>query len=138
MRYTYPVLVIEDELGGYCTYLNDFDQVTQGDNIAEAIEMGADLLEIMLDDYLQLDKPLPKPTYPTEHEGLLVAISVDVNTERGLLTADGRDRARRERRARAADGVLGPAGLQEDRPRQLRLPVEHPRAPGQPTEARPP
>ena len=56
MRYTYPVLVIEDELGGYCTYLNDFDQVTQGDNIAEAIEMGADLLEIMLDDYLQLDK----------------------------------------------------------------------------------
>ena len=65
MRYTYPVLVIEDELGGYCTYLNDFDQVTQGDNI---------------------DKPLPKPTYPTEHEGLLVAISVDVNTERGLLT----------------------------------------------------
>lgn len=86
MRYTYPVLVIEDELGGYCTYLNDFDQVTQGDNIAEAIEMGADLLEIMLDDYLQLDKPLPKPTYPTEHEGLLVAISVDVNTERGLLT----------------------------------------------------
>ena len=37
-------------------------------------------------DYLQLDKPLPKPTYPTEHEGLLVAISVDVNTERGLLT----------------------------------------------------
>ena len=86
MRYTYPVLVIEDELGGYCTYLNDFDQVTEGEDIAEAIEMGADALWLMIDDYLQLDKPLPKPTYPEEHEGLLVAISVDVDTERGLLT----------------------------------------------------
>ena len=86
MRYTYPVLVIEDELGGYCTYLNDFDQVTEGEDIAEAIEMGADALWLMIDDYLQLDKPLPKPTYPEEHKGLLVAISVDVDTERGLLT----------------------------------------------------
>ena len=43
MRYTYPVLVIEDELGGYCTYLNDFDQVTEGEDIAEAIEMGAEI-----------------------------------------------------------------------------------------------
>lgn len=86
MRYTYPVLVIEDELGGYCTYLNDFDQVTEGEDIAEAIEMGADALWLMIDYYLQLDKPLPKPTYPEEHEGLLVAISVDVDTERGLLT----------------------------------------------------
>lgn len=86
MRYTYPALVIKDELGGYCTYLNDFGQVTEGEDVAEAINMGADLLEIMLDDYLQLDKPLPKPTYPEKHEGLLVAISVDVSTERGLLT----------------------------------------------------
>ena len=75
MRYTYPVLVIEDELGGYCTYLNDFDQVTEGEDIAEAIEMGADALWLMIDDDLQLDTPLPKPTYPEEHKGLLVAIN---------------------------------------------------------------
>ncbi|WP_080802105.1 type II toxin-antitoxin system HicB family antitoxin [Arabiibacter massiliensis] len=86
MRYTYPALVIEDELGGYCTYLNDFNQVTEGRDVAEAVEMGADALWLIIDDYLQLDKPLPQPTYPEEHEGLLVAISVDVSTERGLLT----------------------------------------------------
>lgn len=86
MRYTYPALIIEDEWGGYCVYLNDFDAVTQGEDIQECAEMGADLLWIMIDDYLQLDKPLPKPTYPTEHEGLLMALSVEVDTERGLLT----------------------------------------------------
>ena len=86
MRYTYPALIIEDELGGYCTYLNDFDTVTEGEDVQEAVEMGADALWLMIDDYLQLDKPLPKPLYPKEYDGLLVAISVDVDTERGLLT----------------------------------------------------
>ena len=86
MRYTYPAFIIKDEWVGYCAYLNDFDIVTQGDDVQDAIEMGADALWLMIDDYLQLDKPLPKPTYPEEHEGLLVAISVDVGTERGLLT----------------------------------------------------
>lgn len=86
MRYTYPALIIEDEWGGYCVYLSDFDAVTQGEDIQECAEMGADLLWIMIDDYLQLDKPLPKPTYPTEYEGLLMALSVEVDTERGLLT----------------------------------------------------
>ena len=86
MRYTYPALIVKDEWVGYCTYLNDFDIVTQGDDVQDAIEMGADALWLMIDDYLQLDKPLPKPTYPEEHEGLLVAISLDVDTERGLLT----------------------------------------------------
>ena len=38
MRYTYPVLVIEDELGGYCTYLNDFDQVLSLDLLKKADE----------------------------------------------------------------------------------------------------
>lgn len=86
MRYTYPALIVKDEWVGYCAYLNDFDIVTQGNDIQDAVEMGADALWLMIDDYLQLDKPLPKPKYPEDHDGLLVALSVEVNTERGLLT----------------------------------------------------
>lgn len=86
VRYTYPVLLVEEEQGGYTVYLSDFEVATQGEDIQECAEMGADLLWIMIDDYLQLDKPLPEPTYPTEHDGLLMALSVDVDTERGLLT----------------------------------------------------
>lgn len=86
MRYTYPAVVVEDEWGGYCIRFNDFDTVTQGDTVNEAIEMGADALWLVIDNYLQLDRELPRPTYPEEHEGLLVAVSVDVDTERGMLT----------------------------------------------------
>lgn len=86
MRYTYPVFLVEDDLVGYTVYLKDFDVVTQGENVQDAVNMGADALWLMIDDYLQLDKPLPEPTYPEHYEGRLVAVSVDVDTERGMLT----------------------------------------------------
>lgn len=87
MRYVYPAVFTENELGGYSVYFVDFEGgYTDGDDMEDAIAMAAEVLWLLIDDYLQLDKPLPKPTYPEEHEGLLVAVSVDVDTRRGMLT----------------------------------------------------
>lgn len=87
MYYVYPALFTENELDGYSVQFVDFDNgYTCGDDMEDAAKMASEVLWLLIDDYLQLDKPLPKPTYPEEHEGRLVAISVDVDTERGLLT----------------------------------------------------
>ena len=87
MRYMYPAIFTENELDGYSVQFVDFENgYTCGDDMEDAVAMAAEVLWLLIDDYLQLDKPLPKPTYPIEHEGLLVAISVDVDTERGVLT----------------------------------------------------
>ena len=86
MRYVYPAFFTENEIGGYDVFLPDFDTMTQGVDLENAADMGADALWLMIDDYLQLDKPLPKPTYSTPDEGMLVAISIEIDTERGMLT----------------------------------------------------
>lgn len=87
MRYVYPAVFTENELDGYNVQFVDFENgYTCGDDMEDAVAMAAEVLWLLVDDYLQLNKPLPKPTYPSEHEGLLVAISVDVDTERGMLT----------------------------------------------------
>lgn len=87
MRYVYPAVLTENELDGYNVQFVDFENgYTCGDDIDDAVAMAAEVLWLLIDDYLQLDKPLPKPTYPQDHEGLLVAVSVDVDTERGMLT----------------------------------------------------
>ena len=87
MRYVYPAVFTENELGGYSVYFVDFEGgYTDGDDMEDAIAMAAEVLWLLIDGRIQLDEPLPKPTYPEEHEGQLVAISVDVDTERGMLT----------------------------------------------------
>lgn len=87
MRYVYPAIFTENELGGYNVQFVDFENgYTCGDDMEDAVAMASEVMWLLIDDYLQLDKPLPKPTYPQEHEGLLVAVSVDVDTERGMLT----------------------------------------------------
>lgn len=87
MHYVYPAVFTENELGGYSVCFIDFEGgYTDGDDMEDAVTMAEEVLWLLIDDYLQLDKPLPKPTYPQDHEGLLVAVSVDVDTERGMLT----------------------------------------------------
>lgn len=87
MRYMYPAVFTENELGGYSVCFVDFEGgYTDGDDMEDAVAMAAEVLWLLVDDYLQLDKPLPKPTYPPDHEGLLVVVSADVDTERGMLT----------------------------------------------------
>lgn len=87
MRYVYPAIFTENELEGYTVQFIDFREgCTCGDDMEDAAAMAAEVLWLAIDDRLQLDEPLPKPTYPKEHEGQLVAISVDVDTERGMLT----------------------------------------------------
>ena len=76
MRYMYPAIFTENELDGYSVQFVDFENgYTCGDDMEDAVAMAAEVLWLLIDDYLQLDKPLPKPTYP-----------IDVDTERGVLT----------------------------------------------------
>ncbi|MEG0015212.1 MAG: type II toxin-antitoxin system HicB family antitoxin [Gordonibacter sp.] len=96
MYYVYPALFTEDVSGGYNVQFVDFENgYTCGDDIADAAVMASEVLWLLIDDYLQLDKPLPKPTYAKPDEGMLVAISIEVDTERGMLTT------------RMAAGMLG-------------------------------
>ena len=69
MRYMYPAIFTENELDGYSVQFVDFENgYTCGDDMEDAVAMAAEVLWLLIDDYLQLDKPLPKPTYPIEHE----------------------------------------------------------------------
>ena len=68
MRYMYPAIFTENELDGYSVQFVDFENgYTCGDDMEDAVAMAAEVLWLLIDDYLQLDKPLPKPTYPIEH-----------------------------------------------------------------------
>ena len=61
MKTTYPIRITETE-GGYVVYIPDFDTGTQGDTLAEAMEMARDaigLLGITMEDEKQ---PLPTPS----------------------------------------------------------------------------
>ena len=65
MRYMYPAIFTENELDGYSVQFVDFENgYTCGDDMEDAVAMAAEVLWLLIDDYLQLDKPLPKPTYP--------------------------------------------------------------------------
>ena len=61
MKTAYPIRITETE-GGYVVYIPDFDTGTQGDTLAEAMEMARDaigLLGITMEDEKQ---PLPAPS----------------------------------------------------------------------------
>ena len=61
MRYMYPAIFTENELDGYSVQFVDFENgYTCGDDMEDAVAMAAEVLWLLIDDYLQLDKPLPK------------------------------------------------------------------------------
>lgn len=62
MLYTYPACYFKEDTG-YSVFFPDFNNVaTCGDNIAEATYMAIDLLATLLEDLLEDNKELPKPT----------------------------------------------------------------------------
>ena len=115
MRYMYPAIFTENELDGYSVQFVDFENgYTCGDDMEDAVAMAAEVLWLLIDDYLQLDKPLPKPTYPIEHEGLTGRSIGRRRYRAGVLTTnDGGAPARRERCPRAPDDLLGPAAAKK-------------------------
>ena len=53
MRYMYPAIFTEDELDGYSVQFVDFENgYTCGDDMEDAVAMAADVLWLLIDDYL--------------------------------------------------------------------------------------
>jgi predicted RNase H-like HicB family nuclease len=81
MRHTYECEIFEDSEGGYLVRLFDFDQMTQGDTFSDAVDMAADLIRFMVEDYLVRGRKLPHAAF--EHKakngGRIVAVSVEVS-----------------------------------------------------------
>ena len=61
MKTAYPV-IFRQLTDGYSVHVPDFPLDTQGDNLAEAIEMARDAIGIMGIDMEDDKKPLPQPT----------------------------------------------------------------------------
>ena len=61
MKNAYPIILIPEDVG-YTVYIPDFDINTQGDDLAEAIEMARDAIGLMGIDMEDDGKILPKPS----------------------------------------------------------------------------
>ena len=80
MRYTYPALFEPNELGGHNVQFLDFEEgATCGDTFEESVDMAAEVLELLVDAYLQDDKALPEISDPTGLNGLIAMVSVEVD-----------------------------------------------------------
>lgn len=82
MKNVYPVVLIPDE-GGYVVNIPDFDIMTQGDSLSEAIDMARDAISLMGVQYQDDNKPLPTASdvSSVEHEENEVVTLVDVDFE---------------------------------------------------------
>ncbi len=81
-KYAYPAVFTPENGGGYSVYFPDVEGCyTQGDNMADAIFMAEDALELMLYQYEESKKEIPHPSNPEEikmHKGeILSYVSAD-------------------------------------------------------------
>jgi predicted RNase H-like HicB family nuclease len=61
-KYVYPAVFTPDT-GGYCVCFPNVDGCfTEGNNLADAMEMANDALCLMMYDYEQGGKPIPEPS----------------------------------------------------------------------------
>lgn len=79
MKEAYPI-VLKPESGGYYVRVPDFDIGTQGDTIAEAMEMARDAIGIMGIDMQDDGESLPKPNsaeFAKEDDEIVTFVDVD-------------------------------------------------------------
>lgn len=65
MKYTYPIVITQEpdastKAPQYIVRIPDFDALTQGESITDAIEMGQDLLSILVVQYEDEKRELPE------------------------------------------------------------------------------
>lgn len=79
MKKAYPVIFTPAAEGGFVSYMPDFDINSQGDDLAEAIEMARDAMGIMGIDMEDDWKALPEPSKNVEHKPGDIVSFVDVD-----------------------------------------------------------
>ncbi|MCH4280116.1 type II toxin-antitoxin system HicB family antitoxin [Mediterraneibacter sp. NSJ-151] len=79
-RKAYPIVISKEEDGFYYVSIPDFDIATQGESIADAMEMARDAIGIMGIDYLDDGKVLPEPNTKEVESGaddIVTLVDVD-------------------------------------------------------------
>lgn len=82
MKSVYPVVLIPDH-DGYVVNVPDFDCMTQGENISDAIDMARDAISLMGVQYQDDNKPLPTASKVSSvvHDQNEIVTLVDVDFE---------------------------------------------------------
>lgn len=85
MKAVYPVIFTKLD-DGYMAYVPDMDVNTQGNDLAEAIEMARDVIGLMGIDMQDDKKPLPKPSDPEKikckSDELVSMVDIDLDQYR--------------------------------------------------------
>ena len=79
-RMAYPVVISKENDGFYYVEIPDFDIATQGESVADAMEMARDAIGIMGIDYLDDGKELPVPNsrqVQKNDEDIITLVDVD-------------------------------------------------------------
>lgn len=88
MKYAYPIVLIPDTVG-YCVSIPDFDIMTQGDSLTEAIDMARDAISLMGVQYQDDNKSIPIPSelkdITHEEEEITTLVDVDFESYRKML-----------------------------------------------------
>lgn len=79
-RDAYPIVLSPETDGGYYVFIPDFDKATQGDDIAEAMEMARDLIGLVGIDLEDDGKEIPMPNsvkYESEKDDIVTFVDID-------------------------------------------------------------
>ena len=88
MRFSYPAFFDAEEEGDYSIWFPDLQGAyTCSDDMAEGAKMAAEVLELVLEFYLDEGKPLPRPSFDIEvpKGSRLVVVSVEVDSSSRLV-----------------------------------------------------
>jgi predicted RNase H-like HicB family nuclease len=61
-KMVYPVVLTPEEAGGYSVYVPDFEKNTQGEDLADALEMAQDAIEMMGVFWQDEGREIPLPS----------------------------------------------------------------------------
>jgi predicted RNase H-like HicB family nuclease len=122
VKTTYPLIIAEVDDGTdipYLVYAPDFDRMTQGENLVDALEMGADLIESLGIENEDNGWPLPAPSALSDID---VSSWVAANSSDGtvrdafttLVAVDFERYRRRTRNASVRRNVSLPAWLDDE------------------------
>lgn len=88
MKSVYPIVLIPDK-NGYVVSVPDFDFMTQGEDIADAIDMARDAISLMGVQYQDDNKTLPQPSeiqkIPHKDNETVTLVDVDFSAYRKML-----------------------------------------------------
>ena len=88
MKNVYPVVLIPDK-EGYVVNVPDFDIMTQGDSLSDAIDMARDAISLMGVQYQDDNKPLPDASKVSsvvhKEDEIVTLVDVDFASYRKML-----------------------------------------------------